>query len=99
MKQIILLALAGVVMHMPAQAQQAPRAAEAQLERAPRVTAVQPNRSVPAPSNVLMAPAAPRTTDPELAELLRAQTAAIKTLSSKIDTLEERIGRMEQGKR
>lgn len=99
MKSITLSAVACMAMTPLAQAQQAPRAAEVQLERAPRVTAVQPNRNIPAPSNVLMAPAAPRSTDPELAELLRAQTAAIKTLSSKIDTLEERIGRIEQGKR
>jgi len=45
------------------------------------------------------APRAPQLSNTELTELLRAQTTAIKSLSSKLDSLEERIGKVERRQR
>jgi hypothetical protein len=44
-------------------------------------------------------PRPPEFSNQELASLLRAQTAAIKSLSSRLDSLEERLGRIEAGRR
>ena len=43
-------------------------------------------------------PRAPEFSNQELTALLRAQTAAIKSLSSKLDSLEERLGKIEKGR-
>jgi hypothetical protein len=44
-------------------------------------------------------PLAAQPSTAELAELLRAQTAAIKSLSARIDSLDERIRKLEDGAR
>lgn len=44
-------------------------------------------------------PPSTKLSNEELAELLRAQTSAIQSLSSKLDSLEKRIGKMEKGER
>lgn len=60
-----------------------------QVKQAPQMA---PPRAVPpAP------PVAPVQNNEALTELLRAQTAAIKSLSNKLDSLEERIGKIEKG--
>ena len=61
---------------------QAPRAIELPVHQAP----------IPRPSP----PQALQPSNAELSELLRAQTTAIKSLSSKVDSLEERIRKIEQ---
>lgn len=75
-------------------AQQAPHAVEKQVPqhhtmaapRAPRILADEtPNQ--------------PPTNNTELLDLLRAQTTAIKSLSNKLDVLEERIRKIEGGSR
>jgi hypothetical protein len=65
-------------------AQQAPR--EGQAPRAIERPAREPSR-------------APQLRNAELSELLRAQTTAIQSLSSKLDSLEERIRKIERGPR
>lgn len=56
-----------------------------------------------APDLPMAPPMAPpethRSDNTELFQLLRAQTEAIKSLSNKIDTLEERIDKLERGER
>jgi len=52
-----------------------------------------------APPIAMVPPIPPELSNQELASLLRAQTAAIKSLSSKLDSLEERLGRIEAGRR
>jgi hypothetical protein len=58
---------------------------------------------VPAPSPPRAIPKAPphaaRMSDEDMAELLRAQTSAIKALSAKIDALEIRLGNLETKQR
>ena len=44
-------------------------------------------------------PRAPQLSNAELSELLRAQTTAIQSLSSKLDSLEERVRKIERGPR
>ena len=44
-------------------------------------------------------PRAPHLSNAELSELLRAQTTAIQSLSSKLDSLEERVRKIERGPR
>lgn len=75
-------------------AQQAPRAMV--RDQVPREAQV-PGEAVERPAKA--APRAPAAGNAELSELLRAQTAAIKSLSSKIDQLEERVSRLEGGRR
>ncbi|MDP1996487.1 MAG: hypothetical protein Q8J90_04775 [Gallionella sp.] len=60
----------------------------------------------PKPHDAYKAKAAPmaplsatKLSNEELSGLLRAQTNAIKSLSSKLDSLEERIGKIEKGGR
>jgi hypothetical protein len=59
-----------------------------------------PAAATPAPRPI-PPPAAPaaRMNNEEMAELLRAQTSAIKALSAKIDALEIRLGNLETKQR
>lgn len=73
------LFLAGIIACTGVAAQQAPAAA------------TPTPRPVPPPA----APASARMNNEEMAELLRAQTSAIRALSAKIDALEIRLGNLE----
>lgn len=53
----------------------------------------------PPPPAASLPPQAPQLSNAELSELLRAQTTAIRELSSRIDSLEERIRKVERGSR
>lgn len=75
-------------------------------QQEPRAVIVKENPKTMAPPKmappVAMAPPhAPesQTSNEELTNLLRAQTTAIKSLSSKLDSLEERISKIEKGQR
>lgn len=61
--------------------------------------AQQAPRAIEIPRPAPPAPRAPQLSNAELTELLRAQTTAIKSLSSKIDSLEGRIDKIERGQR
>lgn len=67
----------------------------AQQPPAPRQVMQVPHGPSPMPPS----PQAPQLSNAELSELLRAQTTAIKALSSKVDSLEERIQKIERGPR
>ena len=67
----------------------------AQQAPAPRQVTQIPQGQSPVPPP----PQAPQLSNAELSELLRAQTTAIKALSSKLDSLEERIQKIERGPR
>ena len=62
-----------------------------QVKQAPRMAP--PIAMTPPPT----VPMGPEQNNEALAELLRAQTAAIRSLSNKLDSLEERIGKIEKG--
>lgn len=78
------LFLAGIFACAGVAAQQAPAAANPTPVPAPAP------RAFPSPPA-----AAARMNNEEMAELLRAQTSAIKALSAKIDALEIRLGNLE----
>lgn len=83
------LFLAGIFACAGVAAQQAPAAASPTPVPAPS-----PPRAIPkAP------PMAARMNNEEMADLLRAQTSAIKALSAKIDVLEIRLGNLEMKQR
>lgn len=80
--------------------QQVPKAASTQnTQQAPRA----PDNNRPRPSMAPPMAAPPQAAQPGSAErteeLLRAQTEAIRALAGKLDTLEERIGRIESRQR
>ena len=72
--------------------QQAPAVSTGNTQQVPKV----PENRRPRPSIAppMVAPAQAGNVE-HTEELLRAQTAAIKSLAGKLDSLEERIGRME----
>ena len=74
-------------------AQQAPAA----IPRPPVLPAPPAAPVLPAPPAA--PPRAPHLSNAELSELLRAQTTAIQSLSSKLDSLEERVRKIERGPR
>lgn len=55
--------------------------------------------AVPAPAPPAVVPQAPQLSNEELTRLLRAQTTAIKSLAGQLDSLEDRIGKLEKGQR
>jgi hypothetical protein len=71
--------------------------ANAFAQQAPH--AIEIPRPAPPAAPPMAPPRAPQFSNAELTELLRAQTTAIKSLSSKLDSLEERIGKIEKGQR
>lgn len=71
--------------------------ANAIAQQAPR--AIEIPRPAPPAAPPKVPPRAQQLSNAELTELLRAQTTAIKSLSSKIDSLEGRIGKIERGQR
>lgn len=83
-------------------AQQVPKAAEpipvppAPL-KAPVITGQVPQAAEPTPSKAPIP--APQLSNTDLSALLRAQTAAIRELSSRIDSLEDRVRKLERGQR
>lgn len=89
MRTVALLFIAAVLGSVPALAQQAPQAAQ---ERPAPSPAPAPPGAAPG-----AVPAAP--SNKELADLMRAQTAAIKALSGKLDSFEARIRALEDAPR
>jgi len=85
------LFFAFIIASADAIAQEAPRAVEIHRPASPAPPPIGPTYKT--------VPSASQPNNPELIELLRAQTSAIKTLSSKLDSLEERIGKIEKGQR
>ena len=74
--------------------------ANAFAQQAPRLLLpVPPVQPVPPADPPKAPPRAPQLSNAELSELLRAQTTAIRSLSSKLDSLEERIRKIERGPR
>ena len=86
----IILLIATLLAPAVALAQQAPQAPQPMPPR-PAPPAAPPAAAPPA------APQPPSNT--EIADLLRAQTAAIKSLSGKLDTLDARVKALENGTR
>jgi hypothetical protein len=73
-----------------AYAQQPPRPDQApRFDKAPKADA----------PRAIERPRTPQLSNAELAGLLQAQTTAIKSLSSQVDSLEERILKIEKGAR
>lgn len=68
-----------------------------QYPQAPR--AIEGSKPAPPAAPPKAPPGAPQLSNAELSRLLRAQTTAIQALSSKLDSLEERIRKIERGPR
>lgn len=81
---LIITSAIAFAQQVPGYAQQAPRAIEP------------PPRPVPPAAPPRAPPQALQLSNAELSELLRAQTTAIRSLSSKLDSLEERIRKIER---
>lgn len=89
MRAVVPLFIAAILASVPAFAQQAPQAPQERPGPTP----------APAPPGAAPGAAQAAPSNKELADLLRAQTAAIKSLSGKLDTLETRIRALEDAPR
>tara|TARA_R110001599_G_scaffold333327_1_gene549248 strand:- start:916 stop:1185 length:270 start_codon:yes stop_codon:yes gene_type:complete len=70
-----------------------------QAPEAPRPVGQYPGAAPQEPLPLIGPAVGPQLSGAELFKLLRTQTAAIQALSSKLDSLEERIRKIEEGPR